>query len=785
MTYAVDTIEEVNALSHLDHPTVFVKSTDGGMLYWAPNLSTHLLGSVSYVASGIDTTTDTITFPFSPNAIPGVIGTSASVPCKGFAFYCSNANSNPDFVTGQIYWVWRDVTNYTSIKLCPTFEDAMAGTGFINLTNTALPTFRLHRDPTQGMIRIPTGEALDGSEGGFRRISLSGEVYPEFFGAVSSNEDSAVDSGKAIQMALFWARSSVGKSYASSVSGRMNLYKSTISLNLTGLQNAFAVLKDIRILSACHDKICLDMSGCNSTLLSNVTIVSDNSGLVVPSYHLVLTRANNGSHTSPIPAAASNTLQNVFCYGDASKASFLNLNSDLSRLYGCKFYNTYRGTDKKTTAVLHAAAYETVDRYLGGVTSEYQEIIDAADVFPTNTGTTLDHIYDIEARRPADYALTVDHVTKNGSTLVLHFSVDDDSNFLSDKEIADDDPVNLLPNVDFGVNFPRGNYTLKNINYANDTAEVWIESGASAFDATSVDIGKFASLRMTNMTGPAIIIGGGSRGVSMRGYSLAYSATNVILDLAAGDINRLVTEMVHENGQNQTFYLVPGDEETREITEWTQRGMGDLSGPSGNIRKKAGHTIKLKDFVYRDAYKQPGTAAMTTARLFSGSTDQLILENVDIASSSSFLINDFRGAAFAGRPSGKVYDAETGAITYYPQGTYAPTYRATTNVNTDSVSTLAGAAIRFHQHGNIVKVRGTVSIDPVAANTITTFSMTLPVASNLTAASDLTGLGIRINSTGEMATISADTTNDVAVFTLMSTVNTSFNLTFEFEYIVK
>lgn len=787
--HSVASLDDINAVDPDDHKTVFAKDDSGGLLFWtSADMSGSLLCAAAYTPSSIDAGADTLTFSFVQSTIPGTISSGMNVPLKGFPLYCTNANSNTDFTAGTIYWVWRSVTNYTDIKLCPTFADAIAGTNFIDLTDTThMPSFKVHRDPVQGMVRIPTGLALDGSAGGFRRLSLAGNVHPEWFGATPWDAISDPDSGYGLQMAMHWSRTSFDTAYGSYVDGRLQFFKSTISLNHTGLQNGFSMMKDIRILAACAGKIALDIAGANTAFFQNVFIISSNAGVDVPSYHIVSTRANNGNHTAPIPSAASNGGQNIVCYGDALYASYLNLNSDLSRIYNGKFYNTYRGVARTTCSVMHAAVYQTVSNYIGSAVSDYQEIIDASDVFSTNTGTTLDHIYDIEARRPADYILAVDHVTKSGTVLILHMNASDTgTSFFTDNGINNLDPVNLLPNVTFGANFPRNDYTLNNINYTNDTAEVWLASGASAFDATSVVTGDFTSMRVVNNTGPAVIIGGGSRGVTMRGYGLAYSATNILLDVQDGDINRLDLQMVHENGQTYTTSIIPHASTARLITEWTMRCMGDLSGPGGNIRKAAGGNVTLKNFVYRDAYKQSGTALLTTARLFVGTTTQLTLENFDISCSSSFLLNSFNSTTFNGRPTGKVYNAETGLITYYPQGTYTPTYKATTSTNIDDTTTLAGTSIQFHQMGNRVRVRGSLTIDPtLGSSTSTAVSMTLPVASNMTNVSDLTGMAIRYNSASEMIYITADTTNDVAVFTFISSGTTPFNAIFEFEYIVK
>lgn len=126
-----------------------------------------------------------------------------------------------------------------------------------------------------------------------------------------------------------------------------------------------------------------------------------------------------------------------------------------------------------------------------------------------------------------------------------------------------------------------------------------------------------------------------------------------------------------------------------------------------------------------------------------------------------------------------------GAVT---SGTYTPTGAGVANV-----AILTPAKSQWMRVGSVVSVTGTVA---AACNpsVLTQFSLTLPVASNMTAQTDLAGTGV-IFSTGTTVqlgsniAIVADTTNDKAFlqFTTGSSATTStpVTYTFSFQYEVK
>lgn len=113
-------------------------------------------------------------------------------------------------------------------------------------------------------------------------------------------------------------------------------------------------------------------------------------------------------------------------------------------------------------------------------------------------------------------------------------------------------------------------------------------------------------------------------------------------------------------------------------------------------------------------------------------------------------------------------------------GSYVPTFTNGTNV----AASTSGQA-HWVRVGNMVFVSGSCGIDPTAADTQSVLGISLPIFSNLTAASDLAG---QINGDGVARTggvIYANITTDVAEcdFSSASTANRSFGYTFA--YVVK
>jgi hypothetical protein len=103
-------------------------------------------------------------------------------------------------------------------------------------------------------------------------------------------------------------------------------------------------------------------------------------------------------------------------------------------------------------------------------------------------------------------------------------------------------------------------------------------------------------------------------------------------------------------------------------------------------------------------------------------------------------------------------------------GTYTPTGTGVANIT--SVTPGLATYIRV---GSIVMVFGVVSVDPAAVSLVTSWRLTLPVASNLGSTTDLSGTwtcnGSGFVSDQGLARINGDTTNDAATFLAFPTAS--------------
>ncbi len=115
-------------------------------------------------------------------------------------------------------------------------------------------------------------------------------------------------------------------------------------------------------------------------------------------------------------------------------------------------------------------------------------------------------------------------------------------------------------------------------------------------------------------------------------------------------------------------------------------------------------------------------------------------------------------------------------------GTYTPTTTAGANTNVGAVTFSNAMWTRI---GNVVHVAGYAMLDPTAdANTI--LSISLPIASNFTAASDCAGTGkiIAHNTTGN-GSVYADATNDLALLRFAQSGTSNTAIVYHFTYLIK
>lgn len=110
-------------------------------------------------------------------------------------------------------------------------------------------------------------------------------------------------------------------------------------------------------------------------------------------------------------------------------------------------------------------------------------------------------------------------------------------------------------------------------------------------------------------------------------------------------------------------------------------------------------------------------------------------------------------------------------------GTYTPTL---TNVANLGASTAYPCL--YSRIGTIVTVSGVVDIDPTAGATITQLGISLPIASNFAATTDLSGTACAVAVATESGSVFADTTNDRANLHIIVASTANHAVTFTLQY---
>lgn len=170
------------------------------------------------------------------------------------------------------------------------------------------------------------------------------------------------------------------------------------------------------------------------------------------------------------------------------------------------------------------------------------------------------------------------------------------------------------------------------------------------------------------------------------------------------------------------------------------------------------------------------------------------VEIANINSSVDRGITFSRGTSYAGRTTafriesdGRLYGTalhnNAGSVTgttnqYIASGTYTPTLTA--GLNVESVSNFAWQWIRI---GNVVHVAGAVNLDPISAgDTYTRLGLSLPIASNLSVAGQLSGTGM--SNTGEEGWCQEDIANVRCQYDYWSTGTSARRINISFTYVI-
>lgn len=114
-------------------------------------------------------------------------------------------------------------------------------------------------------------------------------------------------------------------------------------------------------------------------------------------------------------------------------------------------------------------------------------------------------------------------------------------------------------------------------------------------------------------------------------------------------------------------------------------------------------------------------------------------------------------------------------------GTYTPT--AANDTNLDAVPTMYDA--QYMRLGDVVTISGRFTANPTLTATATSFTMTLPIASDFAALADCAGTAVSPTVAGQCCAIYADTTNNVAKVQWVSGNTANQDHFFQFTYQIK
>lgn len=141
-----------------------------------------------------------------------------------------------------------------------------------------------------------------------------------------------------------------------------------------------------------------------------------------------------------------------------------------------------------------------------------------------------------------------------------------------------------------------------------------------------------------------------------------------------------------------------------------------------------------------------------------------------VGSNGSFTVGSTEGTG-----TGSLYIGAGGNVDW---GTYTPTRSAESNL--DSNVTIVSA--QYMRVGNTVTVSGLFVADPTTTATVTSFEMSLPIASNLGANEDLAGVAKMVSIANEGMAIFGNITNNTAIVYWISGNTSSQTSTFTFTY---
>lgn len=229
------------------------------------------------------------------------------------------------------------------------------------------------------------------------------------------------------------------------------------------------------------------------------------------------------------------------------------------------------------------------------------------------------------------------------------------------------------------------------------------------------------------------------------------------------------------------FFHVEQDTATTNAVTYVQRITSTSSGTPAN-----GIGVGLEFEVETSASNNEvgATIEAVTTDVSAGSEDfDLVFRTMSAGAAAAERLR----ITSDGRVYGTALHNNAGSVTgttnqHIASGTYTPTLTNISNVDSSTPR-----QCQWTRVGNVVCVSGEIDIDPTSLDTNTRLRISLPIASDLNAASNLSGAGHDRSTTSTFsrsAWISADTTNNEADLGWIAGATTTKTIVFIFQYLI-
>lgn len=714
----------ISVLRTVDYTTLFAAnvmsrvplgiSGGGSFRFVASDQSANITLATAAVAS-VDTGTNEISFAAHPNLLPRypVIVTGAGAGLS----------------VGEVYWISRELTDFRTIKLHPTFADAVAGTNVVPLTASGLPEIKVLRDALEAIYVIPNGLARDGSEGAWVRADHEG-LYDPAWGCDAVGEE--IDNHIGLFCALVYAQTSYGATRGCIVDGDGATYLTTVSLPECGTRRQpNQTIQNITLLGQGIAGAILDCTNSNNSKKRNVnlnTVAGYPCGI-----GFLLTRAHSEASISTpsvvFPTASGQLLEACSAIGEYTKAAYINVSADLTSTPNCKFENRYKSRNRR--AVIQAGLMKSPNRLVGTITSDYHPIDDGtADNAKMGT-TTMINMPMVEARAQAAYNLSILGVTVSAGVATVSVA--------PGSAIEENDALNIIIAPTQPMEIFSNNYTARNVDMVAGTFDLWNEGNSAPYDASGAvtPFNPALSNTVRANTGAAVSICGPVANVCLTGtYALGYAKALIEFDVVDGDILEPELDIVPENAQIFTIQVNKHATEARKLHGFIYSPETDFV-LTGHINIGSGGALDMDDFKFLGG-RQSG--ATSSVRLFSGTRSNTRLRNFDIVINKEVYLpilvgsGTDRTAGWLVAPTGKTFARDTGRTRHYPSGTYSAAITPVTN------GLAASGTLQYRVEGEWCYVSGTLTTGGVQTSSGTASVGTINLPFN---AADAGGSGVQ------------------------------------------